>query len=829
MTEPGRYPVDDAIDELRAALRDPGTAVLTAEPGAGKTTIVPLRLLDEQWLGAGRIVVLEPRRLAARAAARRIADLCGSEVGGLVGVQTRDERRVSSATRIEVVTEGILTRRVQSDPTLPGTGLVVFDEFHERNLQADLGLALALDARDTVRPDLRILVMSATIDTARVATLIGTPATPAPIVAAAGRQHPIDVEWRPRRARDRVEPAVVSAVHEAVVTTPGDVLVFLPGAAPIRRVADILGREPPGEGVDIRPLHGSLSAAEQDAAIAPCPPGRRKVVLSTDIAESSLTVEGITAVVDTGLSRAPRFDVATGMTRLVTVAASRASTDQRAGRAGRLGPGLALRLWSKMEHAARPAHRPAEITEVDLAGLALELALWGTADPAGLRLLDAPPARTLAEGRELVEMLGGLDGGRITALGREMARLPLHPRLARIVLGAAERGSGWAGCVLAALLDDRDVLRGTPDELPVDLADRVRIVEGEATHGSADRRAVATARRRAQDLARRVRIEPGTASGGSIGGLLVLGYPDRIAQRRDGGRGRFRLRTGGGAWMPLTDVLAGEDLVVAADLDGHRKEARIRLAAAVTMDEVVDAFGPAVEQRVVVDWDRRRNDLVARSEARLGGVVVARHEGPPGPGPATEAALLERVRSTRLGALGPDDGVRSLQRRVAFLRARGRPGLPDLTDAALLADLDGWLPPYLAGAVGRLDLDRLDLEMVLLSRLGFDEQRDLDRLAPRWLALPTGRGVEIDYGGDAPSARVRVQAVFGLRVHPTVLDGAVPLVLHLLSPADRPVQVTADLPGFWTGSWAAVRKDMAGRYPKHAWPADPASAEPHRR
>ena len=604
--------------------------------------------------------------------------------------------------------------------------------------------------------------------------------------------------------------------------------MFLPGAAPIRRVADILGREPPGAGVDIRPLHGSLSAAEQDAAIAPCPPGRRKVVLSTDIAESSLTVEGITAVVDTGLSRAPRFDVATGMTRLVTVAASRASTDQRAGRAGRLGPGLALRLWSKMEHAARPAHRPAEITEVDLAGLALELALWGTPDPAGAAAARRPAGTDPGRGSRARGDARRPRRGPRHGLGREMARLPLHPRLARIVLGAAERG-GLGGMRAGGAARRPRRAAGTPDELPVDLADRVRIVEGEATHGSADRRAVATARRRAQDLARRVRIEPGTASGGSIGGLLVLGYPDRIAQRRDGGRGRFRLRTGGGAWMPLTDVLAGEDLVVAADLDGHRKEARIRLAAAVTMDEVVDAFGPAVEQRVVVDWDRRRNDLVARSEARLGGVVVARHEGPPGPGPATEAALLERVRSTRLGALGPDDGVRSLQRRVAFLRAHGRPGLPDLTDAALLADLDGWLPPYLAGAAGRLDLDRLDLEMVLLSRLGFDEQRDLDRLAPRWLALPTGRGVEIDYGGDAPSARVRVQAVFGLRVHPTVLDGAVPLVLHLLSPADRPVQVTADLPGFWTGSWAAVRKDMAGRYPKHAWPADPASAEPHRR
>jgi len=816
-------PVEESITALCGALAGAGLAVLQAPPGAGKTTIVPLRLLDEPWLAGRRIVVLEPRRLATRAAARRMASLLGEDVGATVGFTTRDERRVSGATRVEVVTEGVLTRRLQNAPELAGTGLVIFDEHHERNLQGDLGLALCLDVRTLLRADLRLLVMSATLDGERVARLLGGDGPPAPVVASFGRAHPVEVRWLPRTnpggsarrggQRDRLEAATASAVQQALRDEPtGDLLVFLPGAGEIRRVESLLG---PLD-ADVRPLFGALAAADQDAALEPSQ-GRRKVVLATDIAETSLTVEGVRVVVDAGQARVPRYDPRTGMTALQTVAASKASAEQRAGRAGRTEPGVAYRLWSKMDHAARRPFAAPEISQVDLAPLVLELACWGDPTGSSLRWLDPPPARPLEEGRQLLVLLGALDAaGRPTALGRRMAGLPLHPRLARMVAVTAERGRGFDACLLAALLEERDVLRGQRNEVPVDVAERVRLLaDSGARHTMADPRALRVARQRAADLARRSGVTAGAVDPQMCGSILALAYPDRLAQARGGGR--FRLRGGTGAWVPQSDPMATETFLVAAEVDvGNKADGRIRLAAGLAPDDLpLDE----VEESTTLTWNRDRNDLVARVTRRLGALDLGTYDGRPPPGPATTAGLVQRVKSTRLAALGWNDSVRSLQQRVAFLRRHQGDQWPDLSDRALLGQLDDWLAPLLAGATGQADLDALDLATVLRRRLDWQQAGSLDQLAPGRLSLPSNRSVAVDYGTDPPSAAVRVQQVFGLREHPTI--GGVPVVLHLLSPADRPVQVTSDLPGFWTGSWQDVRKAMAGRYPKHAWPEDP--------
>lgn len=826
---PTGLPVESAVPALREALASPaGAAVLHAPPGAGKTTVVPLRLLDEPWLAGGRVVVLEPRRLATRAAARRLADLVGEPVGGLVGYRTRDERVVSDRTRVEVVTEGILTRRLQRDPSLAGTGLVIFDELHERNLVTDLGLALLLDARPALRSDLRVLAMSATLDVDRVAALLGGDGPPAPVVATEGREHPVAIRWAPPPPRTRTAEAVSGVVGRALRETDGDVLVFLPGAGDIRRVQDLLTGAV-GPDVDVLPLHGSLPVADQDRALAPSAPGRRRVVLSTDIAETSLTVDGVSVVVDSGLARRPSFDPRTGMSALVTGPISRASADQRTGRAGRLGPGTAYRAWSKLEHGARRPFSPPEIASADLAPLALEVAVWG-ADAAALPWLDPPPARALGEALALLRSLGAVhDDGRATDVGRSMAELPVHPRLAHMVVWAAGDGRGALACALAALLEERDVLRGRPDELPVDLAERVRLVLDESvSHPAADRRALATVRRRAGELARRAGIdarEPVALD--QVGAVLALAYPDRVAQARGGGR--FRLRTGAGAWVPTADPLAGEAFLVAADVDADRRgDGRIRRAAALEADDVIAALGADVERTAALVWDEERDDLRSRVEHRVDGLVLGGRDGPAERGPDAEAALLDRVRATRLAVLPWTPAASSLRARLAFLHGLDAEAWPDVSDDALLAALDVWLAPLLAGASARADLERIDLRRALLGLVDPTRVSDVDRLAPRSVTLPSGRSVDVDYD-EQPSIAARAQDLYGTSVHPTVAGGAVPVVVMVLSPADRPIQVTADLPGFWAGSWAQVRSEMAGRYPKHHWPTDPATAEPRRR
>jgi len=813
--------VVDVLPELASALETRGAALLVAPPGAGKTTVAPLWLVEQPWL-QGRIVMLEPRRLATRAAARRMATLLGTEVGGVVGFQTRDERRIGRDTRIEVVTEGVLTRRLQHDPELPGVDLVIFDEIHERNVPTDVGLALTLDARENVRPDLRVLAMSATPDMAKVSAILGD----APTIESIGRTFDVDLRWLPMMKGVRLEQATGEAVLRALNEEHGDVLVFLPGIGEIRRVEQFLV-DRVGPLVDVRMLAGALSSAEQDLALSPSPSGRRRVVLSTDIAESSLTVSGVRIVVDAGLARVPRHDLGSGMTRLTTISTSRASADQRAGRAGRTEPGVAYRLWSKLEHATRRAHLEAEITQVDLAGVALELAAWGT-PVVDLRFIDPPPARAMQQAHELLRSLGAIDSGGVpTPTGRSMLSLPVHPRLARMVADAPAESRGLA-CVIAAILDERDVLRGRADELPADLGLRVRIVCGHDHHDRADRRDVARVRDRAVDIARRadVHVDFDSIVSDHSGAVLALAFPDRVAIRRRQ-PGQFQMRSGTGAWVPATDLLANEDFVIAADVDGNRSSARVRIGATISGAELIGALGDNITRERVLTWDKQRDDLVAHETMRLGSMLLDEQFRPAPPGEATVEALAERVRATRLAVLGWTPAAVQLRQRIAFASEHLDGEWPPLDDRTLLATLDEWLAPFLQQATNRADLAALDLEMVLTTMLTWDQQTQLAALVPATITTAAGRSVAIDYGRDMPTVSVRVQDMFGTSTHPTIAHD-VPLTIELLSPADRPIQITSDLPGFWAGSWSAVRKELAGRYPKHQWPVDPATAAPKR-
>ncbi len=832
-------PIEDVVDEVREAMNGPGVGVLTAEPGAGKTTVVPLRLLDEPWLATGRILVLEPRRVAARAVARRMAALLGEPVGATVGWRTRDDRRVGEHTRIEVVTEGILTRRLQSDPGLPGVSAVLFDEFHERSIHADLGLALALESRDALRPDLRILVMSATIDATAVAGLLAGPdgdtrppgqGPPVPIIECAGRTHPVDVRWssstgkgRGRRT-PRIEDLTVAAVRQAL-GEPGDVLVFLPGMGEIRRTVRELERT-----VDaaVLPLYGALGPEEQDAALRTIP-GRRRVVVATDVAETSLTVDGIGTVVDSGLARRPRYDPATGLTRLVTVPNSKASADQRAGRAGRLGPGGAIRLWSKVEHAARPRHDAPEISEIDLAPLLLESLAWGVADPSALRLLDPPSAAGIDEAREILALLGATDEhGRITREGRAMLALPVHPRLGAMVASAGDGPLGWPAAVLAALLTERDVIGGRPVERPVDLWPRVQLViDREHRMPDADIAAVRTVRRRAEELVRRTGASETAVHPDDLGRTLAMAYPDRLAQRRRGSGGRFRLRNGMGGAIDKSDPMAHEEMLVVAEIGGTKQNVRIAKAAAIHPLDVELGFSSEMDERVFFGWDDNRDggkgDLTRRVERRLGALDFGTHDEPIEPSVEVTGALVERIATHGVEVIRPSDAARNLQARADLVRTH-RPGLIGVAvdDDALRAGAAEVFGPWLMDATGRSDLEKLDLYQILRTRLGWEVGRMIDELAPKKYRLPGGRDVVIDYTAASPRISARAQDLYGLATTPSLVDGTVPLTVELLSPANRPIQITADLAGFWSDTWAEVRKDMAGRYPKHRWPENPA-------
>lgn len=825
-------PVDEAIPALRDALRRGTAAVLQAPPGAGKTTRVPLALLDEPWLAGRRIVMLEPRRIATRAAARRMSATLAEAVGDTVGYRVRMESRVGPRTRVEVVTEGILTRRIQRDPELADVGLLIFDEFHERSIHADLGLALALQTQEVLRDDLRILVMSATLDGAAVARLLGD----APVITSEGRQFPVELRWTPPRDGQRIEGATASAVREALRRETGDVLVFLPGAGEIRRTVSMLEQESLPAGTRVLPLFGDLPPAAQDEAIAPSAPGTRKVVVATSIAETSLTIEGVRVVVDAGLARVPRFSPRTGMTRLATVKVTRAAAEQRRGRAGRVAPGSCYRLWAEHEHGALLERQTPELLETDLAPLALELAAAGVREPSSLRWLDAPPPAALALARELLVALGAVDAeGRITERGARMAELPLHPRLAHMVLEGVRLGLAPLACELAAILGDRDVLRavgGRPGD--ADLRLRIEAMRGdrEVLHGLAvDREAVRRARAEARDRMRRLGVPPrgGSDDVDECGTLLAFAYPDRIARRRTGQPGRFLLRNGAGAALAGEQTLTTAEFLVAAELDGRGGEARVYLAAPVTLEELERHHDALVEHRDVVTWDDDAQGVRAVRERRIGAILLgARPLAEPD---ATEVARLlrEAIASRGIAALPWRDGARRLRDRLGFLRHHDD-RWPDVGDDALLRALDEWLIPHLEGKRRWSDVERLDLGALLLDLVPWELRARLDELAPTHVTVPTGSRIPVDYADPAaPSMAVRLQELFGLADGPRVLGGRVPLTLELLSPAQRPVQVTRDLAGFWRTSYFDVRKDLRGRYPRHPWPDDPLAAAPTRR
>jgi len=824
-------PIDEALPALRAALRAHTSAVLQAPPGAGKTTRVPLALLDEPWLSGRAIVMLEPRRLATRAAARYMARTLGQPVGRTVGFRVRGESAVSATTRVEVVTEGILTRRMQHDPALDGVGLVIFDEFHERSVHADLGLAFALQSQALLRPDLRLLVMSATLDGDPVAALLGG----APIVRSEGRSFPVDTRYLPRRADARVEPDVAAAVQRALADDTGDILVFLPGAGEIRRTSELLAGRLADPRVHVAPLYGDLPADAQDRAIQPSPPGQRKVVLATSIAQTSLTIEGVRVVIDAGLSRGPSFSPRSGMTRLETVRVSRASADQRRGRAGRVAPGVCYRLWSAQEEHHLVAHESPEMLTADLAPVALELAAAGIAHPTDLKWLDPPPTAAFRQARELLVELGALGpDGRITPHGTRMAALGTHPRLAHLMLRGAELGAAADAATVAALLEERDILRGEGAPPPADFTLRVDALRGRGgiAHMAAAR-VDGPAAHRVRELAQRWRAQlespPGAAAEIPLGALLALAYPDRVAQRRVGQRTRYLMRNGQGAVLGDAAAFSDAEYLVVTETDGRQPESRIYLAAPIALADLEAQLGDQVTTDDEYTWNAERAAVAARRVTRLGAITL--REATLGePDPARVAGVMARELLRRgVGNLPWSDDARSLRQRVAFLRTTDATW-PDLSDAALTASVEQWLSPLLLGTRRLDDVRALDLADALRSMLSWPQRAALDTLAPVQVAVPTGSRITIDYSNaESPVLAVRLQEMFGLADTPRVAGGRVPLTLHLLSPARRPVQVTTDLAGFWQRSYFDVRKDLRGRYPRHYWPDDPLVAEPTRR
>ncbi len=830
-------PIDRVMPEIKKALEQNPRLVIKAPPGAGKTTRVPLALLEQSWLGQNKILLLEPRRIAARAAACRMAQMLGEPLGKTVGYHISMERVVSKETRIEVVTEGILTRRIQNDPGLSGIGLVIFDEFHERNLNSDLGLALCLEAMEALCEDLKIIVMSATLDVAPLAQLLDH----APVVESTGKCFDVATRYLDPRQGSRnesLESLCAVFVTRALAREDGDILVFLPGAGEIQRVAALLNDGRLSPEVFVVPLYGNLTRAEQDLAIRPSVPGRRKVVLATSIAETSITIDGVTIVVDSGLMREPRFSPSTGMGSLETVAAPKSSTDQRRGRAGRTGPGICYRLWSGESHNQRREQIRPEIFNTDLSGLALELALWGVRNPEELKWLDPPPTGAMDQARELLTRINALDSqGMITAHGKSLAGLGLHPRLAHMLVKGRAMGLGALGCTLAALLQEPDFMIFRNSTRDADLRLRLEIISSNGHRGHTVKKGImARIRRLAQRFRKQLAIKDEKIDPQNAGTLVALAYPERIALNRGTRNGRFLLASGRGGFLPESDPLAWEELVVAAHVDGKHSNARIFLGAPYSREALERDFDRQINICDEVAWDRRSKSVAARRRRCYHALVLA-EEKLLSPDPSLVlSAMVRGIREEGLTVLPWTRPLRQFQARAVFLgRALGDGRFPDLSDGALADTLETWLAPFLDTVSSLSRLRKIDLKAAVLSQLTYKEQQLLDRQAPSHITVPSGSRISLDYGSfertihESPVLAVRLQEMFGCDATPRLANGKVPVTLHLLSPASRPVQVTQDLESFWSNTYLEVKKDLKGRYPKHFWPEDPRSAVPTRR
>jgi ATP-dependent helicase HrpB len=817
-----RLPIEDSLPHLHAGLAGARRVVLSAPPGAGKTTRVPLALLEAAWMAGRKLLMLEPRRLAARRAAEYMAGQLGEKVGETVGYRIRGEVVSGTATRVEVLTEGILTRLLHSAPDLPGVGLVIFDEFHERSIHADLGLALSLDVQDHLRDDLRILVMSATLDGIALSRLLGD----APVVLAEGKSHPVQTRYLSFPYTGSFERETVRVIRRALAETEGDILVFLPGIREIRRAALMLAEGELPDSLLVRALFGEADPETQRLALDPAPPGKRKILLATSIAETSLTIDGIRAVVDSGFSRVPRFDPRRGMTGLVTVPVSIASADQRRGRAGRQSAGVCYRVWTEEQHRTLQPFSPPEILAADLAPLALDIARWGGGE--GLRFIDPPPASHLRQALSVLRLLGALDDrGALTPHGKAMSDLPVHPRLAHMILRGRALSLGPLSCELGALLEERDILRGAGKN-DIDIASRVQALHDS---GGVDR----ALRARVGAEARRLQAIAGAKSGSSdlsrLGLLVALAYPERIARRRGDLPGRYRMVNGTGALLPEGSTLGREEFLAIADVDGIGTEVRVFLAAPIGMEDLITGFGESIVEEEEVFWNQSDESVVARCAERLGAITVAERAVAP-QGESVRAAMMEGIRQMGLGALPWKNESASARSRSEWLRLRGLAPAdwPDLSDGQLLSTLPVWLGPFLEGMTRRSHLPRLDMSSILRHCFTLRQWNDLARLAPETITVPTGSRIRLDYAAGAiPVLSVRLQEMFGQTDTPVIAGGRVSVLIHLLSPAGRPLAVTQDLRSFWSNAYKEVRKEMRGRYPRHVWPEDPLAARPTRR
>ena len=836
-----QLPIFTSIPELKEVLQN-SSAILEAPPGSGKTTIVPLALLEEPWLAGKKILILEPRRLAARLAAFRMASLLGEKVGQTVGYQIRFDRKISGSTRVEVLTEGILTRRIQNDADLKGVGLIIFDEFHERSIHADLALALCLDICQ-LKSDLRLLVMSATLDTGPISQLLGG----VPVISGKGQSHKVQIDYldRPVTGRaGRISEIAAHGIGRVLSERQSDLLVFLPGTGEIKDVHRRLRSDPAYEQTVILPLFGNLSQSDQDSAIMPDPEGRRRIILATSIAETSLTIEGIGCVVDSGWSRRPVFEPRSGLTRLTTLRVSKAAADQRAGRSGRLGPGYCLRLWTRDEHHGLAGFHPPEIVNVDLADLVLELLLWGVSEPGELLWLNQPRKGPYLQAKGLLQSMGAInESGKITGVGKQLAGLPVHPRLGQILLQATKLGQQALACDVVAILSERDILRRHRDVLSVDLQVRIELLDLWRSKGSDAvrmeggdpgicRRVEQTSRtmRRLMADSSRVhdqgKVKSGQRNIDEVGNLLVAGYPDRIARRRTNQRERYLLASGRGAVLPPADLLAANEYLVIPSLDAGKKEGRVFLAASLSAEDLKQQHRELLSENRSVCWDNNSLKVSAKNYLRLGEIVIEERVLTDVSPEERTSAMLSGIRKMGIECLPWDKQARQLQTRINCLW-KWKPELdfPNLSDTKLMSDLR-WLEPYLGSIVSAGGLNRLNMQDIFKAMLGWDKMQQLENLAPERIEAASGSNIRIEYREEGePVLAVRIQEMFGERNSPTVCGGKVVLLLHLLSPAQRPIQVTADLAGFWQRSYPEAKKELKGRYPKHYWPDDPLQAE----